>query len=333
MPTLLAAHAAAHDNAGRADEPLVVIGAPLPVRGAGDGFHHVSIWGWWERQLERMSRPGHRFSYGDVFSGVMSMQAALFTAVGGFDARLTNCRDDAELGARLIGSGARIVLSRAAGGFHHDVRNRQRWLARKRAEGRADVLLARRHPDLWPTLKLASREAPTVRFARWAALSAPFISRGILRALRPTMDLLEWLRFRGFWRMLHAASADVSYWIGAGDKLRQDGRSARKGLDTLAAQHAANPVTGLVEIELDLQHGLAAGAQRLDAERPHGVVLRFGELELGRIAPVPGAERLRGAHLRRYLGSDLAGALRSALGPGTIGPNEGRARIPSASDD
>jgi hypothetical protein len=58
---------------------------------------------------------------------------------------------------------------------------------------------------------------------------------------------------------------------------------------------------------------LEAAERRLDQERPDGAQIRLGPRTVGRIPPQPGAERLRGVHLRHILATDLAWPLLVAL--------------------
>jgi hypothetical protein len=66
-------------------------------------------------------------------------------------------------------------------------------------------------------------------------------------------------------------------------------------------------------IDLDLQDGLAATERRLEATGADGVRLRLGQQVLGEIPARPGAEPVRGVHLRAALGTVLAAPLARAL--------------------
>ena len=156
LPTLLAAHVDAHarsTDAARTSrgEPLIVVGAPIPARTNHVGMHHLALWGWWEQRFERIREPGHRFTYDEIFTGILSMPTSVFQAIGGFAESLPfSCRDDSEIGLRLIRHGVRIEFSREAGGLHHEIRDRSRLAQRKMAEGSADAMLARMHPEIPP---------------------------------------------------------------------------------------------------------------------------------------------------------------------------------------
>ncbi len=314
LPTLLEAHAHLHrDTLG--DEPLVVVGAPLPVRRSGASFAEIAVWGWWEQQFERMAQPGHRFTYAEVFSGILSVEAEVFVKAGGFDVALNSCRDDSELGLRLIRSGVRVVFSRAGGGYHHEIRNHAELLARKRAEGRADVLLARRHPELWPDLRLADGESGRLAAAaiRGLAMYAPLLGDLLERMSRLGLALLERVRLRGTWRALHVASLYYAYWRGARDALGGP-RAGRRRLERRRdAARSAQRNAAFREIEVDLAAGVPAAVAHLDRERPQAARVRFGDALVGHIPSVPGAEPLRGEHLRSHLAAEGSLATNLAL--------------------
>jgi GT2 family glycosyltransferase len=95
-----------------------------------------------------MARPGHRFSYRDFFSGNVSLPAALFRRVGGFDEAIKVRLEDYELGIRLLKAGARFIFSPEATGDHHENSDLELWLERVRKEGIATVQITRAHPEL-----------------------------------------------------------------------------------------------------------------------------------------------------------------------------------------
>jgi glycosyltransferase involved in cell wall biosynthesis len=302
LPTLLEAHAKLHRDAIDG-EALVVVGAPLPVRRPDANFAHIAVWGWWEQQFERMSRPGHRFTYAEVFSGILSLQAAMFAEAGGFEPALNSCRDDSELGLRLIRLGARVAFTREGGGLHHEIRNHTQLLSRKRAEGRADVILARKHAELRPDLQFAHGKSQTLRLrtVRGLAMYAPVVGDAVQLGSRLGLRLLERMRLRGTWRAVYAASLYYAYWRGVTDTLG----GARATQRELEQHHDAARRTerdiARHEIELDLADGLDTAMALLDRARPRGARVRFGDADVAHIAPIPGAEPLRGAHLRANL--------------------------------
>jgi GT2 family glycosyltransferase len=298
IPGMLGAHLRAHADA----ENAVVIGPPLPVRDRAADLHSIAAWGWWEEQFARMRQPGHRFTYDEVFSGVLSVRAELFRTVHGFDVEFDNCRDDSELGLKLLRAGARIRFEPAAAGWHHELRDGPRLVRRKRAEGKADVRLARLHPDVFPVLRLAQQPYPYARVLaalRRLAFAAPWVGDRIADLLTAMLRPLERLRMRGMWSRAQAGVMYYWYWRGAAGALKGEQELRELHANAQAAARA------YVMREIDLRDGIDSAAAELDAEPADGVVLLNEGIEVGRIPPLPGAEPLRGVHLRRAVATTL----------------------------
>ncbi len=313
FPTMIASHLAAH-AAIPEGESLVLVGAPVPVRPSPATLHDIAAWGWWEQQFEQMGAPGHRFTYDEIFTGILSMPTALFRAVGGFDESLGDCHEDSELGLRLFRAGARGGFSRAAGGVHHEMRDMQRLLPRKFAEGRADVRIAQRWPELAGYLRISWRRAPWHTLAGWVRLNAfraPRVARVLTRLALPVLSILSRMRLRNQWRLLHGGILTQSYWLGVAAEVKSE--------PTLASRIAASGSgwarwsEGLRWLSIDLAAGLERAEQLVERNRPDAIRVRLGDLDVGAIDPLPTAERLRGSHLRRLLATTLAHQLRTAL--------------------
>ncbi len=324
LPTMLGEHVRIHGS-GR-NGSRVVVGAPIPIRRPDADFHEIAMWGWWEQQFEAMRDPGHRFSYGEIFGGVLSMPRELFARAGGFDEAFNGCREDPELGFRLLRLGADVTFSREAGGMHHELRDRGQLLSRKQAEGRADLLLARAHAELWPTLRASKGPGSSagLRLLHRLAFEHPSLGDVLLRASAVVLDWLERLRWRGHWRALHAATMYYGYWRGVATELG-GGAAARSALAEL--ERAALADAGARrprEIEIDLAAGLPAAEARLDAVRPDAVRVRLDEIVLGTIPAVSGAEALSGRHLRRQVANWLEAPLGLALALRGLDSRRGR---------
>jgi len=311
-PALIETHVQAHAGApGR-----VVIGYLPPVVQEPASIFGLQLRHWWEAMFQRMRQPGHRYGYWDLLGGNLSLAAELFARVGGFDPTL-RCHEDYELGIRLIAAGASLTFAADAAGYHHETTGLDRSLRRKYHEGRADVIIGGRHPALCPSMPLAYYDepwSPTSRRLRALAFAWPIGGDILVAGLRRVLDLLEWMRLHGRWRRLLNVLLDYWYWRGVAEELGKQKTSAatRRLADFLhqsALQHNEEPC----EIELDLREGLEVAEQRLDAARPAGAAVRYGQHVVGHIAPKPGAEQLRSTHLRPILATDLAWPLLKAL--------------------
>ncbi|MDB5074705.1 MAG: glycosyltransferase, partial [Chloroflexi bacterium] len=307
-PYLVEAHVRAHQGA----RGQVVIGYSPPVSVRPSGLFEITLRNSWEEMFQEMRKPGHRFTYRDLLSGNVSIDAELFARVGGFDTTFNaTARDDFELGARLITMGASFAFAAHAVGYHHDNSDLDRACQRKLREGAADVLFGRRHPELRSTLPLANIGVRLSRLGsvlRTLAFYEPAAgdALAVLR-LQTLLSVLERLRLRRYWRSILSLVLDYWYWRGVAE-----GVGTKRALTKLLQGEPAQAYKG-PEIDIDLREGIEAAERRLDEERPHGVRIRFGILPIGRIPAQVGAERLRAAHLRPFLAKDVAWQLLAAL--------------------
>jgi glycosyltransferase involved in cell wall biosynthesis len=305
-PSLLEAHVRAHQRG----PGQVVIGYLPPVLANQTGFFRSQLWVWWEAMFETMRQPGRRCSYRDLLSGNFSLAAELFAHTGGFDPAL-RCHEDYELGVRLINANASFTFAADALGYHHDMTDLDRSLARKYQEGQADVLLGRRHPELRGRLPLARLRVRRTSLSRGLHILAFAWSGGgdrVAFRLRRSLDRLERAGRRGPWRRLLDNLLGYWYWRGVVVEL-----GSRRALAEFIGGGLAAANAGGDELEIDLRKGLEEAEQQLDAARPSGVHIRYGRQSVGRIPSQSGFERLRGVHLRPILATDLAMPLLKAL--------------------
>jgi len=300
----------AHVDAHRRWPGCVIIGASPPVLPEERSLFLLDLRRWWEDQFHRMRRPDHRYTYRDLLTGNLSIEAGLFARVGGFDVALP-CREDYEFGMRLIKAGTRLVFAADAVSYHHETADLNRSFRRVRQEGCADVRISRRYPELRHAMPLASLELPGSRLSRTlraCAFERPRVGDGLAATLRSTLNLLERMRLRGRWRRLCNTLRDYWYWRGVADEL-----GSRRALAGFLQGGPIHVDESAHEIEIDLREGLEAAERRVDEERPACVRIRYGKQPVGRIPPAPGAERLRGVHLRSGLARQLAAPLLIAL--------------------
>ena len=301
-PEFVAAHVSAHAEDGESSS--VAIGyLPPDLQGRTD-FFAIMLRAWWEGMFERAGEPGHRFSYSDLLSGNFSITRRLFELVGGFDESL-RCHEDYELGMRLISAGARLRFVPAAAGWHHERTDLSRALQRKRDEGRADVVLARRHPFLAPVLPFSAPHRHLTRRGRLLkrlAPTRPEVGDALEACCRTMLALLERLRLRGRWRRLLDDLLAYWYWRGVAEGL---GDEPLPSLRTSVPQPEP--------FDIDLRRGLASAMRQLDERRPESVRLRWGTWLVGTIAAHPGSEPLEGRHLPPLLRGRFAEAFEETI--------------------
>jgi hypothetical protein len=293
-PAFLEAHVRAHkDHPGS-----VVLGPYPPAPWASRSLSRLALRRWWTQHFAAMAEPGHRIWYSDVLTGNLSVPKEIWQDVGGLDGRL-RAREDYELGIRLIRAGIPIVFAHAALGLHHahESMGLDSALRRARNEGRADALIARKHPEAASHLRL-------IGWRRAASWKTDLLHRTILRG-GPRMDrgaqaierLVSYLDRRGL-RRLHARLFHRlnCYWYirGVGESL--ESFAAWQDLAAAPAESWECPT-----LVIDLRQGLAGAEAILDAEQPQRVELRYGERSLGLLHYSAVAERWRGRHLRAHL--------------------------------
>lgn len=213
-PGFLAAHVAAHGDGGDG----VVIGDLPPVLYGQRGLFREVLAGWWERMFAVMAEPDHVFRYTDLLTGNVSLPAALFHRVGGFDPAL-RCHEDYEFGLRLLAAGASFRFDRHAWGHHHEHTDLARALRRKFDEGRADVMIGRQHPDVIPQLPLARYDGRDHRVLRRLAFLSPTLGDGLGRFGLLLMDTAERRDRRQDWQRLCDLLLGYWYWRGVAGEL------------------------------------------------------------------------------------------------------------------
>ena len=311
MPLLVESHVRAHSL-----RPGCAVMGPYPPKlQGGTRFFDVEVRAWWEEKFYQMSRSDHRFHYQDLLSGNLSLDAELFARLDGFDSAFANCGgEDYEFGLRLLKADVSFVLAAGAVGYHyeHETNNLDRSFRRSRQEGRSDVLIGQRHPELRPTLHIKDYETPYSWIDKILVAIAffwPTVVDGLAVGARKSLDLLESLGMRGTWRWLRAKLRGYWYLRGVIDELK-----SRSAISSFMQGGPARADLGGHEINIDLQQGWEAAENLLDAERPTGVYLYYDQLRVGHIFPQAGMEPLRGAHLRSILAFHFAEPLARAIG-------------------
>lgn len=332
-PGLVAAHLDAHAAVpGRA-----VLGPYPPAPVVKRDFFLMSMRHWWNAKFTELAHPGHRFTYEDLLTGNLSLDRALFERLGGLDPAFKKSGEDYEFGLRLLKAGVQMVYEQRALAYHHnhDTTNFDGALRRAYNEGRTDILLAQRHPEIGATLPFAAWYTRSQLRRRVRGMFI-FHMRGVGDArahlMRRHLNVLELLGLRARWGYEYNRLRLYWYWRGVAD--HTGGRPAMADViwEVLGyKQPAVAPYT------VDVGGGLAAAEARLDADRPASARVCYSRggrcHDLGLIPAVPGAEPLRGPHLRRYLLEKAAPKLLRAMAlEGGIAdlPGEGRDELVAA---
>jgi glycosyltransferase involved in cell wall biosynthesis len=301
----------AHERWQRPDR--VVVGYSRPIIPDHKDLYWIELRRWWMAMFSRMREPGHRFTFHDCLSGNFSIHADLFTRIGGFDTGFSanHAHEDYELGVRLIEAGAEMVFAADAVGDHYECRDLHGSFKRKQDEGRGDVMLGTRHPELIPALPLSNYNLPfssLTRIIRHLVFRSPKVAYTIALILRLQLGLLEQARRRYRWRSFVNIVLDYWYWVGVASELK-----TKQELIGFLARVSAKENAEKVEVEIDLCEGLEAAERSLDEKRPASVRLRYRKHLIGRIPASPGAEPLRGIHLRSILAREFGWTLYKIL--------------------
>ena len=152
QPGMLDAHVASHTVRGRSAVVGLYPYAPDMSVNPLDFF----IRDWWHSRFEALADPTHTFTYRDCLTGNLSLPRREFEAVGGFDeAFQKDGREDYDLGARLLKSGAQIRLAPDALAYHYPINRPKSLLGKRLTFGRADIYFAQKHPEVFWTLPIS----------------------------------------------------------------------------------------------------------------------------------------------------------------------------------
>ncbi len=297
-PQFVSAHADAHGQA----ENRVVIGYFPPAPTGRVGFLQLELRDWWETNFYNLREPGHRFTYQDLSAGNFSLRRGLFEQTGGFQVDFV-CREDYELGKRLLDAGAQFVYCEAARCIHRDHTEIEHALRRKQEEGAAEVQLGLAHPQLRPQLLMTSlldQAQPAGAFLRTLAFHMPGLGDLLAGLIRSLLPAAEALNLRYLWRRLQLGLSFYHYWCGVASRL-PNLSAVRMYLNEFEAVEQMEP-----ELVLDLFAGVEAAELALEKAHPNSVRLVYHSMPLGVIPPRAGAERLRGPHLRPFIVNNLS---------------------------
>jgi glycosyltransferase involved in cell wall biosynthesis len=313
-PDLVGAHVAAHREGAQ-----VTIGYLPPGFEGGQArdFFQAALGGWWEAMFGAMRQEGHRYQFRDLLTGNFALAASLFERVGGFDPAFV-CHEDNELGMRLVGTGAAFRFEEASRGVHHERTTVGRSFVRKQDEGRADVLMLDKYPELVPVLPLTTLERHGTRLGqllRRLAFERPRAGRLLSTGLARLLPALERARLRGRWTRLLNDLLAGWYWMGVAGRLPSEA-----ALQEFRASCRARSTWSPLTLEVDLVNGLELLMAQIDRRRPAGLRVAYKGQVIGEIPPVPGSEGLTGRHLRAALTRELAGPFVAALGRAGIAP-------------
>jgi glycosyltransferase involved in cell wall biosynthesis len=218
-PDLISVHREEHGSS----RERVVLGQMGLDAGVRRSFLKQGVEDWGKEFAERVSAPGYRFRFDDWHSGHASISRSLFVGAGGFDESfMAYGNEDYDLGFRLIHRGADMRFSPRAVALQIYDKSFSAWLRDVESVGRADVLLAGKHPTIAPALRLSNREThPAKRLARWSGLRSFDPLAAAWMALAWMLIAAERGSLRGpFLGHAQSLMGERAYWRGVRDARR-----------------------------------------------------------------------------------------------------------------
>jgi hypothetical protein len=214
--------------------------------------------------------------------GNASAERTLLLDAGGWDESFTGRRQDWEFGARLLKRGVRLRHSAGARGSHRLDTSFATAFRNASQEGRWDVALARKHPEIrLPFAEFARVQGGEMSRRGRFAYRLPLLARGFAHAALPVLGTLEWLNLQRQWRELSWLVLAQQYVQGVATELPS--LSDLRAFVANTADEAA-----VASTSLDVGGPPPAAASPV---APVDVEGRCGEFRVGRVrSPEPGAQ-------------------------------------------
>jgi peptidoglycan/xylan/chitin deacetylase (PgdA/CDA1 family) len=179
-----------HDRSHRDGAAAVVGHLPLHPD-SPPWFISAAVADWAEERGRRLATAKRIQEVGDIVTGQLSLARELFLELGGFDTRFRGFgNEDLDLGRRLLDGNHRVVFNEHAVTEQLYVVTPSAYLRQRRELGAADVLLARKHPELArrsersPETRRDRALRPLLPMLRAVALTAVALSPHGVRARR-----------------------------------------------------------------------------------------------------------------------------------------------------
>lgn len=297
-------HIASHKN-----ENDVIIGySPVKLESKAS-LQRMSLREWWEEKFQAMRDRRYRFKYDDLTSGNFSISTSLFKKINGFDTTLL-CREDYELGFRLIEAGARFCFAYKAKAFHTDeVTNLKRSLQRKKSEGIADLQIKTKHPGF--ISKEALYYLNQRSFSKWMLLKViqtiPSAADLIANFAVTLMSYLERLKMFSSWRKLNYRLHQ--YWYLRG--LMMSAGTTKTLYQTIQTKKI---VAGENQtLKIDLKDGLEKAEEQINQHQPLVITIFYRTKFIGSLNHDAGIEPIKGVHLRKILKENFSKELAPTL--------------------
>ncbi len=291
-PSCLEAHARCHQQA---PGPCVVLGDAWMTKAQHESYYAMLTRMWWEDlYVERAQRYPY-YTYRDFCSGHVSMTRDLFHDIGGFDRAFQGYGgEDYDLGYRVLKAGVAFHLEPQAQATHDHHGNARRVFRNLIDEGRNDVRLGTKHPELRRGLRCAS-PTPLTRLL----FAMPLLFSVAVGCLSVVLRVFEKLRLWHAWRWLFGKLRYVAYWLGV-TKALPGWAAYRQWIDDCPRR----PRT-----VLDITEGLPTDLSRVWLHGPSTIVLESSGRTIGQL----NMSSIPHGHLAEYLAQRIATTLPDAV--------------------
>lgn len=219
VPEFVERHRSHHPEGSR----RCVLGA-VPVELEPDSTHAARyVKDKFDLHLSRLSDPAHLALPRSFFTGNASLRTETMRAVGGFDDSFgIYGNEDVELALRLRKNGVELGYDPEALAWQAYDKNLGGLQRDTLAKGKTTVQLARRHPEVFPDLRLAN---PDDSSQPWLAVRAVLLwaTRRLPATSGAVFALFSLLERLGAWRfpLFYRPVLDYAFWAGVDATLRE----------------------------------------------------------------------------------------------------------------
>lgn len=270
-------------------------------------YANLELRDFWDSIFANQASATYRFSFRDLITANISIPIKLFEDIGGFDEKLSKLTcEDTELGLRLIKQQVRFRFAGEAVGKHHAKRPLKNNLQRKFNQGRAHIIIIQKHPetifsflfgDIYKNeiANMALSSYPpliTIRRLLFKMVWLNSIFADILDlVLQLFLYLSGLLKNYRFYKFFLIKLYNYKYLRGVQTELNSLG--AAKQL----AEEALNTPIYFNEVYIDLKTEFSRLGEILGKQPVDGARLVYGDIIIGQIEPIVGAEALRPSHI------------------------------------
>ena len=195
-----------------------------------------------DAHLSRLSDPEHLALPRSFFTGNASLRTETMRAAGGFDDSFgIYGNEDVELALRLREDGVELGYDPEALAYQTYDKNLAGLQRDTLAKGRTTVQLARRHPEVFPDLRLAN---PDDSSRPWLAIRSVLLwaTRRLAATSGVVFALFSLLERLGAWRLplFYRPVLDYAFWAGVDAALRESNDEGE--LSNLAEELKRGPI-------------------------------------------------------------------------------------------